>query len=173
MPDQQGYATHAFLPGQPLGALASNPPPLTDLVLGNEFEILGSELVGDRKEFDVDPELLPVVPYDWQLAYFYLYNGQGSTGRPSGTWQFQIFTDKGDGLGPTWHEATKPYDIQMAFDGGTFQRMVKPQMDYRVMSNWMSGDGDGGIKYGIVCIVPPTLGAAKLIAGVTGKIYLN
>jgi hypothetical protein len=167
-------ALNAFLPGQRLtpGELATSPP-LTDLVSSGEFEILGTELTGNRKEFDVPTESLPIVPFDWQLAYFYLYNGEGSTGRPSGIWQFQIFTDKGDGLGLTWHEATKPYDIQMAFDGGTFQRIVKPQMDYRVMSNWMSGDADGGVKYGIVCISPPTLGAAILLAGVAGHLYLN
>jgi len=165
----QGMATYALLPGQPVGTLGVQEIAQTDLVFHGTWEILGTELVGDRTEFIVNPEVLPAKPFDWQIAYFYIYNGEGSTGNPSGEWQFQIFSDYGDGLGATWRVATKPHGIANDFAAGSFKRLVKPHMDYRALLSWMSSIADGGINYGIVCTSPPT-GPAKLVAGLTGNI---
>jgi hypothetical protein len=155
----------AFSPGRAIGGNLAQ----TDLVFHAPWEILGTELVGDRTEFGVDPLVLPDVSFDWQVTYFYIFNGQGSSGAPSGTWQFQIFSDYGDGLGLTWRVAAKPHNIGPNFAGGAFRRLVKPAMDYRALQVWMSSEADGGIRFGIVCVSPPT-GPATLVAGIAGNI---
>lgn len=164
----QGMSSFALLPGQPLGSGTAPPLAQTDLVFHSEFEILGTEQVGDRKEFKIAPEVLPTAPFDWQIGYFYLYNGGGSVGNPSGEWKFQIWSDFGDGLGATWHDATKPKDLVGVF-AGAYKRLLKPAMDYRALISWMSSAADGGIQYGIVCTAPPA-GASTLTAGLTGNI---
>jgi hypothetical protein len=163
----QGLATYALLPGQPMNPMGMLPIGQTDLVFHDIFEILGTETVGSRKEFEVDPEVLPNEPFDWQVGYFYLYNGEGSAGAPSGSWQFQVFSDWGDGLGLTWRQAAKALDISSYFGGG--HRLVKPHMESVALIAWSNAAVDGGIKYGLVCASPPN-GPATLVAGLTGNI---
>lgn len=65
----------------------SPPPAQTDLVYHAPFVIDGTDDVGDRKVFVVDPRVIPVA-FDWQIPYFCFYDGQGSSGVPSGFWHF-------------------------------------------------------------------------------------
>ena len=145
------------------------PSAQTDLVFHDDFEILGTELVGDRKVFDVDSSVLPSEPFDWHINRFYWYNAQGSLGSPSGSWQWQIFTDLGDGAGLTWRVGAVARNIEGQFTGGV-RRFLLATLDPNYFNYWSDYSVDGMIRYGLVCTVPPTLGTATLKAGIQADI---
>lgn len=147
----------------------------TELIFGAQFpfNITGNENVNTQYNFNIPASRLPFPAFDYLIAGnglgMFWFSNKGSTGTPSGVWRMRIFTNWNDGTGPNFQAFSTTDPLETIFTSGA-NTLYRPPIDLDAQLRFTSRAQGTTIPINIICMTPPTAGAATLIFGVEGLI---